>query len=76
MGVGTSTRGRCDRVCGDKEPAPNIVIISWQMNKESLVMHNVKVFAAFRSKELDVCTALDFKTAVPRGAWVARRLSV
>lgn len=52
--------GGCDGVCGVKELASNIVIIPRERNKESVMMCKVKQFPAFRSKDLNVCTALDF----------------
>lgn len=36
------------------------MIITREMNKEKSMGHNVKFFTAFRSKELGVCTTLDF----------------
>lgn len=42
-----------------KEPALNIVIVTRERNKDSLMVHNVELFAALRCKEPDVCIALD-----------------
>ena len=42
-----------------KELALNIVIVTRERNKDSLMVHNVELFAALRSKEPDVRIALD-----------------
>lgn len=53
-------------VCGDSKPAPNAGIITGERNKENLVMDNVNTFGTFKSNELDIPTALDFKSTPPQ----------
>lgn len=57
--MSTCTRGEMWQCLWAKELALNIVIVTRERNKDSLMVHNVELFAALRSKEPDVRIALD-----------------
>lgn len=54
-------------ICGGIWPTPNAIVLTREMDKEKCVMFNVKFFATFRSNEVEVHTAFDFKNSAEWG---------
>lgn len=54
--------GHLPMICRHSEPAPNAAIIALERNKGNLIMDNVNSFGTFKSNELDIPPALDFKS--------------